>query len=425
MSTAPSAELDVPALRAQYPALDREVDGKRLVYLDSACTSLKPKRVADRLADFYSNWGGCGGKRSTHLLSQQVEEWFSQSRRAAALFLRADGANEIVFTSGTTQAANLVARAFPYEAGRREVVITDLEHNAVALPFLEAARRGEIELKICRTDEGRLDLNRLEAMLSERTALLAITHASNVMGGIVPVAEAAKLARRKGARVFVDDAQYLASHREDVSTLGADFVAFSGHKLGGPFGLGVLWGREQELNRLNNDTVGGGTLKSLAWDGEGLPAPAYLDAPMRFEAGVQNFGGAIGLYEALQAREALPQAALRAHVGALARSLADGLARVAEVRVLGGVEDLEKGSLVSFVPAHPDFSPVDFNLYLNHELPGRFVAVRVGEHCAHLLHRGLEIGATVRASFAAYNTVEEADLYVDAVRSYAAEACGG
>jgi cysteine desulfurase / selenocysteine lyase len=425
MSAPAAAALDVPALRAQYPSLLREVAGKRLVYLDSACTALKPKRVADRLAGFYADWGGCGGKRSTHLLSQQVEEWFTQSRRAAALFLRADGVNEIVFTSGTTEAANLVARAFPYESARREVVITDLEHNAVALPFLEAARRGDIDLKICRSDDGRLDLDMLEGMISERTALLAITHASNVMGGVVPAAEAAKIARRKGARTFVDDAQYLGTHREDVSTLGADFVAFSGHKLGGPFGLGVLWGREQELNRLNHYKVGGGTIKSMAWDGEGPPEPAYLDAPMRFEAGVQNFGGALGLHEALTAREELPQAALRAHVGGLVRRLAAGLARAPQIRVLGRPEDLEKGSLVSFVPEHPDFSPVDFNLYLNHELPGRFVAVRVGEHCAHLLHRRLNAGATVRASLGAYNTEEEVDLYLDAVRSYAAEACGG
>lgn len=423
-ATAPSA-LDVAAVRALYPALSREVAGKKLVYLDSACTALKPKRVADRLADFYANWGGCGGKRSTHLLSQQVEEWFTQSRRAASLFLRADGLNEIVFTSGTTEAANLVARAFPYEDGRREVVITDLEHNAVALPFLEAARRGEIDLKICPTDEGRLDLNRLEALITQRTALLAITHASNVMGGVVPAAEAAMLARRKGARIFVDDAQFLGTHREDVSTLGADFVAFSAHKIGGPFGIGVLWGREQELNRLNHYKVGGGTIKSLAWDGEGEPSPAYLDAPMRFEAGVQNFGGAVGLYEALAAREELPQPALRAHVGSLVRRLAEDLSRIPQVRVLGRPEELEKGSLVSFVPAHPGFSPVDFNLYLNHELPGRFVAIRVGEHCAHLLHRRLNAGATVRASLAAYNTEEEVGLYVDAVRSYAAEACGG
>jgi cysteine desulfurase/selenocysteine lyase len=424
-ATAPTG-LDVPALRGLYPALERRVDGKALVYLDSACTALKPKRVAERLAEFYSDWGGCGGKRSTHRISQQVEAWFQEARRAAADFLGAGDAAEIVFTSGTTEAANLIARSFPYEPGRREVVITDLEHNAVALPFLDAAGRGEIELKICPTEDGRLDLDRLESMLTDRTALLALTHASNVMGGVLPVAEAARLARRKGARTFVDDAQYLATHREDVSTLGADFVAFSGHKLGGPFGIGVLWGRETELNRLGRYKVGGGTVKSLSWDGgPRAPEPAYLDAPMRFEAGVQDFGGALGLHEALKARAALPQAALRSHVAALVRRAAAGLARVPQTRVLGRLEDLEKGALVSFVPVHPGFSPVDFNLYLNHELPGRFVAVRVGEHCAHLLHRRLGAGATVRASFGAYNTEAEVDLYLDAVRSYAAEACGG
>ncbi len=410
-------------MRALYPALGREVDGKALIYLDSACTALKPARVAERLADFYANWGGCGGKRSTHLLSQQVEDWFQEARRSAARFLNADGDNEIVFTSGTTEAANMVCGGFPYELGRRKVVISDLEHNAVALPFIERARHGEIELEICPTENGVLDLDRLAAMLDDKVALLALTHASNVMGGVVPVAEAAKLARRKGIKVFVDDAQYLGTHREDVSTLGADFVAFSAHKLGGPFGVGVLWGHETELNRLGTWKLGGGTVKSVSWDLKSAPEPVYLDAPGRFEAGVQNFGGAIGLHEALKLRESLPAAALRAHVGGLVRRLAEGLAKIGEVRVLGRPADLEKGSLVTFASAHPDFSPVDFNLFLNHELPGRFIAIRVGEHCAHLQHRRLGVDATARASLGAYNTAAEVDLFLDAARAYAKEAC--
>jgi cysteine desulfurase/selenocysteine lyase len=423
--SAPPA-LDVSALRGLYPALERELDGRRLVYLDSACTALKSRSVADALADFYANWGGCGGKRSTHRLSQEVEARFQEARRAAASFLNADGPNEIVFTSGTTEAANLVARAFPYEDGRRGVVITDLEHNAVALPFLEAARRGEIDLTICPSEDGRLDLDRLAALVTEKTALVAVTHASNVMGGIAPAAEAAKIARKAGARIFVDDAQFLGTHREDVGTLGADFVAFSAHKLGGPFGVGVLWGRETELNRLRPWKVGGGTVKSVAWDGGAdLPEVVYLDAPAGHEAGVQDFGGVVGLRAALAARERLPSAALRAHVAALVRRTVEGLSRLPEIRVLGRANDLEKGSLVSFVPVHPEFSPVDFNLYLNNELPGRFVAIRVGEHCAHLLHRRLRADSTVRASFGPYSTAAEADLYVDAARSYAREACRG
>lgn len=290
---------------------------------------------------------------------------------------------------------------------------------------MEAARAGRLELSICPTDEGRLDLDRLASMLDERTALLAITHASNVMGGVVPVAEAAKLARRKGVKVFVDDAQYLGTHREDVSTLGADFVAFSAHKLGGPFGVGVLWGHETELNRLRTWKLGGGTVKSVSWDLVSAPVPVYLDAPGRFEAGVQNFGGAIGLHEALEVRGSLPAAGLRAHVGGLVRRLAEGLAKLDAVRVLGRVEDLEKGSLVTFAAAHDDFSPVDFNLFLNHELPGRFIAIRVGEHCAHLQHRRLGVDATARASLGAYNTAAEVDLFIDAARAYIREACGG
>lgn len=417
---------DVDAVRAHYPSLEKELDGRRLVYLDSACTALKSASVAARLAEFYAEWGGCGGKRSTHRLSQKVEDDFQAARRAVASFLKAESPNEIVFTSGTTEAVNLVARAFPYDPSRRKVVITDLEHNAVALPFLQLAAEGVIELSICPSADGVLDLDRMAELIDETTALVAMTHASNVMGGVTPVAEAAKLAKRKGARILVDDAQYLGTHLEDVSTLGADFVAFSGHKLGGPFGTGVLWGHEVELNRLNHYKLGGGTVKNVKWDGKtGLPEPVYLDAPMRFEAGVQDFGGAIGLHEALELRRSLAPSALRGHVSGLVTRTAEKLRALAEVRVLGRPEELARGSLVTFVPAHPDFSPPDFNLFLNHELDGRFIAVRVGEHCAHLQHRRLGVDATVRVSFGPYNTQAEADLFVDAVTTFAQEACRG
>lgn len=425
-SEAKAAAFDVEAVRSHYPSLEKELDGRKLVYLDSACTALKPASVAARLAEFYAEWGGCGGKRSTHRLSQKVEDEFQAARRAVGAFLKAESPNEVVFTSGTTEAINLVARAFPYDSARRKVVITDLEHNAVALPFLQMASEGVIELAICPSVDGVLDMTRMSELIDEGTALVAMTHASNVMGGTTPVAEAAKLGKRKGARILVDDAQYLGTHLEDVSTLGADFVAFSGHKLGGPFGTGVLWGHEVELNRLNHYKLGGGTVKNVKWDGKtGLPEPVYLDAPMRFEAGVQDFGGAIGLHEALELRKTLDAGALRAHISSLVTRTAEKLSKVPEVRVLGRPEQLAKGSLVTFVAAHPDFSPVDFNLFLNHELDGRFIAVRVGEHCAHLQHRRLGVDATVRASFGPYSTQAEADLLVDAVKAYAKEACGG
>ena len=404
VSAAPA--LDVAALRRRFPALGHPVAGKRMVYLDSACTALKSQAVAERMSDFYQNWGGCGGKRSTHLVSQQVEAWMQEARQTAASFLGAESPNEIVFTSGTTEAVNLVARAFPYEAGRREVVITDLEHNAVFLPFHDAAQRGEIVLKYCRSRGGRVDLEQLKGLVTEKTALVAMTRASNVYGGVQPLAEACRLAHGKGAYVLADEAQFLSSHREDVQATNVDFAAFSSHKLGGPFGLGVLYGKENLLNRLGRYKVGGGTVKSVSWDGAASPEVIYLDAPMRFEAGVADFGAAVGFTEALKLLMGLPQEALRAHVAALVRRAAEGLARLPEIKVLGESAQLAEGALVSFYPLHKEFSTTDLNLYLNHELGDHFIAVRAGEHCAHLLHQSLKLPATVRASFFGYNTAE-------------------
>ena len=411
-------------LRARYPCLRRKLDGKRPVYLDNACTALKPRCVVERMSDFYLNFGGCGGKRSMHLFSQRVEAITAEARQEVADFIGAGSSSEIVFTSGTTEACNLVARAFPYEKRRREVVLTDLEHNSLLLPFCEAARRGEVVLRICPTREGRLDTDVLERLVTSKTALVAMTRSSNVFGGSLPAAEAARIAHRKGACLLVDDAQYLSSHREDVSAADVDFAAFSAHKIGGPFGVGVLYGKRRLLNRLGLYKVGGGMVRSVNWDGKNLAA-AYLDAPARFEAGVQNFGGIVGLAEAIRFLKGIPRDGLRKHVAGLVLRAAKGLSRRPEVKVLGRPEHLREGSIVSFQPRHRAFSPVDFNLYLNHELRGHFIAVRVGEQCAHLAHQGLGVPATVRLSFFAYNLPGEVDLFLDALDAYLREACRG
>lgn len=414
------AAFDVETLRKSFPALAARTQGRELVYFDSACTALKSAAVADSSAAFYREVGACGGKRSTHLLAQRAEEALQEARRAAARFIGAESENEVVFTSGATEAANLLARAFPY-GPRREVVLTDLEHNAVFLPFYEAARRGEVELKFCRSREGRVDPKELDGLVTDKTALVCLTRASNVMGGVQPLAEVCRRAHAKGACVFSDEAQYLSSHREDVRAVNVDFIAFSAHKLGGPFGLGVLYGKEQRLNALAPYKVGGGSIKSVEL-GKGLPEVRYLDAPGRFESGVANFSAFDGLREALSLLEGLPSAALRAHVGGLVRRAAEGLARLPYLKVLGRTEDLTEGSLLCFYPADARFSLADFNLYLNHELEGRFIAVRVGEHCAHLLQRSQGLPPTMRLSFFAYNTEREVDLFLEAVQAYAQEA---
>ncbi len=420
-----SVGLDLAALREKFPALREKVDGKEMVYLDSACTALKSRAVAERTADFYLRWGGCGGKRSTHLASQKVEGWTAETRKAAAAFIGAESPNEIVFTSGTTEAADIVARSFPYEDGRKEVIVSDLEHNAVYLPFREAAGRGEAKIKFWKNRDGRLDPADLKALVSPRTALVAATRSSNVLGGLQPLEEAVRIAHRAGAKFFVDAAQALSSRREDVAALDADFLAFSGHKLGGPFGCGVLYGKEALLNRLRPGKVGGGTVRSVTWPGgEGEPVIRYLDAPQKLEAGVPNLAGIVGLAEALALLQELPGAAVRAHVGSLVKRAVEGILEIPQVRILGRPEDLSTGSLVSFAPVHEAFSHADFNLYLNHELGKRFVAVRTGEHCAHLLHQSLGVEASVRISFFVYNTETEVDVFLDALKGYVREACG-
>lgn len=422
--TTTTAALDVQALRKQYPSLSNKVEGKSLVYLDSACTALKPKVVADRLHDFYTNWGGCGGKRSTHLLSQQVEAWFQEARVETARFLNAEKADEIVFTGSTTDGINLVARAFPFSNERNEVIVTDVEHNSVVLPFKQAEAEGRIKLRFCPITDAGPDLNALASIISKKTALIAMTRSSNVLGGSFSVHPVSQLARAHGAKLLLDDAQYLSSHREDVQASNADFVAFSSHKLGGPFGVGVLYGKEHLLNGLGHYRVGGGTVKDYeVGDTQDDVTPIYLDAPMRFEAGVQNFAGAAAFGDALKFLQTLDPDAVRSHVSDLVGYAIRKLQAFDEIEILGDPKTLKEGSLVSFYPKHKEFSAKDFNLYLNHELKDKFIAIRIGDHCAHILHKRMKIKETLRLSFFAYNTKEEIDVFGAALESYIHEAC--
>jgi cysteine desulfurase/selenocysteine lyase len=408
---------DPAAARRDLPVLDRDFDGRKLVYLDSACTALKPAPVAAEVAAFYSECGGCGGRRSSHLLSQEVQRRADEARRAVAAFLNAESPNEIVFTSSTTDSMNLLARSFIPEPGRDEVLLADLSHNSALLPFVEAGRDRGWKIVVLQTEDGRLSAEQLDSRLTHRTALVVLTRASNVFGGAQPVSELIRLAHRRGAKVAVDAAQFVPSHDEDVRATDADFVAFSSHKLGGPFGVGVLYGKEHLLNALLPWRVGGGTVRDVAWSEAGAE-PSWLDAPDRFEAGVQNVGGWIGLASAIEYRRRLGREGVRAHVSSLAGFAAEALASTPGLRVLGRPDRIAEGSLVSAAPEDPDFSLQELSLYLNHEIPGRAVAVRVGEHCAHVLHKRLGLRSTLRLSFGPHNTREEAALAVEAIRSF-------
>lgn len=404
--------------RNQFPQLTRAVEGsKRLVYLDNACTALKLRTPADKMRDFTLRWGGCAGGRSMHSLARRSEEVVAEARAAAAAFIGAVSPGEIVFTSGTTEAVNIVARGLPFPPGRSEIIVSDLEHNSAYLPFYERAERDGLRIKIAKTKEGALDLKSLARLISKKTALVVLPHSSNVFGGVLPLNEVCDLAHDAGALVFVDDAQFVQSHREDVQESGVDFAAFSAHKLGGPFGVGVLYGKEHLLNTIAPHKPGGGTVSGLVRS-NGAWRPRYLDSPQRFEGGIQNYTGIVGLAETLRLHERLDRAALRNHISALVRRAVRGLGQLRWVRVLGSEDGLARGSLVSFAVSDERFSASDLSIYLDQDLPKHLVALRVGEHCANLIHGRLGLRETVRISFFAYNTVQDVDCFLNALCGY-------
>ncbi|TPW21821.1 MAG: cysteine desulfurase / selenocysteine lyase [Elusimicrobia bacterium] len=406
--------------RSEFPRLRRPLaGGRRLVYLDSACTALKLRGPADRMREFYLEDGGCGGGRALYELSRRAEGAAAEAREAAAGFLGAATPEEVVFTSGATAALNLVAGAFPLPRGRGEILLTDLEHNSAYLPFYERARRDRLRLRVLPTQGGRLDPAVLRRALSKRTGLVVLPHASNVYGGVLPLKEAVGLAHDAGALVLADDAQYVQSHRSDVQESGVDFALFSAHKLGGPFGVGVLYGKAHLLNRMSGLPAGGGTVSALRRSRHGWE-PDYLDAPKRLEPGIADYAGLAGLTETLRLYARLDYPALRAHIAALVRRAARGLNSLPGVRVLGSEDHLAEGSLVSFHVAGRAFSAPDLALYLDSGLARHSVAVRAGTHCAHILHGRLGLQETVRLSFFAYSREEDVDVFLAALRGYLA-----
>lgn len=404
-------------LTSEFPALNCRVDGKKMVYLDSACTALKMRSAAAAQKDFLLSLGACGGKRSSHVFSREVEGRYYAARAGVADFIGAGAPEEIIFTSGTTEAANILAGSFPFEKGRDEVVLSPLEHNSVFLPFYNLARAGGIKLKVLPLKDGKPDAGSLKRTLSRRTALLCVTRASNFLGGAVDMVPFAEAARRSGAALFSDAAQYLSSHREDVSASGIDALAFSGHKLGAPFGTGALYVRSGLLSRMKPSKVGGGVVESVNLR-DGRYEVKYLDNYQGFEAGIQNYAGAVALARTLAVLENTGRSLIRAHMENLVEYACSALAGMKGVRVVGQIMELKKGAMVPIVPSKAGFSVADFNIFLNNYYKDRFIAVRTGRHCADLAALASGIKETIRLSFFIYTSREDIDAFILALRKY-------
>ncbi|MFE8945602.1 cysteine desulfurase [Streptomyces sp. NPDC007856] len=400
---------DVDVLRQDFPILQRTLDGGApLVYLDSGATTQKPLQVLDAERDFYLH-RNAAVHRGAHQLAGEATEAYEQARQTVARFIGA-AADEVVFTRNTTEGINLVAYALG-NAGRLgpgdRIVVTEMEHHANLVPWQQLAERTGASLDwFGLTDDGRLDLSRAGELLDERTKVLALSHQSNVLGTLNPVRELADRAHAFGTLVVVDGAQSVPHRPVDVTELGADFLAFSGHKMLGPNGVGVLWGRADLLAGLPPFLTGGSMIEIVEMD-----RTTFLPPPQRFEAGVPMTSQAVGLAAAVEYLERLGMAEVAAYEDTLTARALDLLTEVPGVRIVGPTELTDRGSAVSFTV--DGIHPHDVGQVLDE----RGVAVRVGHHCARPIVKRYGIPATTRASFYVYNTPAEVDALVEGVRA--------
>lgn len=410
--------MNIRKIKNEFPVFARKYSGKKLIYFDNACTLLKPKPVIKAVCDYYQNLGVCSGDRSSHQLSWQVQEEIEEAREAVKEFINASSSKEIIWTRNSTEGINLVAASFPLEKQRNEVILTVLEHHSNLLPFYEQSRRRRFKIKILPINkDGTLDLGLLKKAISKKTALVAVSHLSNVTGLVYPIKEIAQLAHRQGAKILVDDAQYIATHKEDVKYNQVDFMVFSGHKIGAPTGIGALYIKEPLIKKMLPYNVGGGTVQSVEIKGGKIRAE-YLAHPFKFEAGIQHYAGIIGLKAAIDFLKKTGYGKITGRVEALSLYALGRLQRIPEVRLLIDYEASNPSSLICFCFDHKKVSLYDFNLFLNHGLKDYFIAVRCGHHCAQPLHRFLGAEISMRLSFFIYNTEKEIDIFCGALAGF-------
>ena len=393
--------MDIASLRAQFPILAREVHGKPLIYFDNANTAHKPAAVIEAVDDFYRRHNA-NVARAVHTLSEEATTLYETAREKIAAFLGAPAAREVVLTSGTTMAVNLVALGYlrPRLKAGDEIVVSQMEHHANIVPWqLLCAQTGAL-LKVAPIhNDGSLDVHGLLALLGPRTKLVGLAHVSNVLGTVNPVAQVAAETRARGIPLLVDGSQAVPHFPVDVRALGCDFYVFTGHKLFGPTGTGALWGRYELLDAMSPVIGGGEMIESVSFDGT-----VYAPPPRRFEAGTPNIAGFVGLAAAIDWLQAQDWPALRSHEDALGERLRAGLRAMPGVRFIGDAP--ARVPVVSFVVegAHA----TDLAVLL--DLDG--IAVRSGQHCAHPLMQRFGVGATTRASLAFYNTADEVDRFL-------------
>ncbi len=408
---------DVDAIRADFPILDRKVGGdvttpgegpndtQDLVYLDNAATSQTPDQVVDTIADYYRSYNS-NVHRGIHQVSQEASVAYEEAHDRVAEFIGAEGREEIVFTKNTTEAENLVAYAWGLnELGPEDsVVLTEMEHHSSLVTWQQIGKRTGADVRYIEVQEdGTLDMDHAAEVIDETTEMVSVVHVSNALGTINPVRELADMAHEQDAYVFVDGAQSVPTRPVDVDDLGADFLAFSGHKMCGPTGIGALYGREEILDAMEPYLYGGEMIRRVTYEDS-----TWEDLPWKFEAGTPSIAQGVAFAEAIDYLDDIGMENVRAHEDLLAEYAYEQLSDLGGIEIYGPPGD-ERGGLVAFnvegVHAH------DLSSILN----DYGIAIRAGDHCTQPLHDKLGAAASARASFYIYNTVEEVDALVDAV----------
>ena len=401
-----TAVLDIAAIRADFPILSRQVHGRPLVYLDNAATTQKPRQVIDALVDYYSNTNA-NIHRGLHTLAEEATAAYELTRQKTADFIGAASPREVVFTRNTTESLNLLA----YTLGARlrpgdEIILSALEHHSNLVPWQLVTQRTGARLRFIELDaDGEFDLDQARTLFNQRTRIVSIAHMSNVLGTIAPVAELSEMARAVDATMIIDAAQSVPHLPLDVASLGADFAAFSSHKMLGPTGVGVLWGRQQLLADLD-PFLGGGEMISVVNREES----SWAALPHKFEAGTPNIADVVAFGAALDYLSGLGMQTVRDHDHALTAYAMDRLSAIEGLEIYGPSDAERRGAVVAF--NYADIHSHDIATILDRG----GVAVRAGHHCAQPLMRTLAVPATARASFYIYNEMFEIDAMVDGLR---------
>jgi cysteine desulfurase / selenocysteine lyase len=392
-------------LRSEFPALEQKIYGKRLAYLDSAATSLKPQRVADRVRDYYL-FESANVHRGAHFLSDQGTRHYEEGRETVAKFLNAKESDEIVFVKGATEGINLVAHSYAGNFLKEgdEILLTDLEHHANIVPWQLISEQKKLHIKVAESsDAGELNLKDYQNKLNGRVKMVAITGSSNTLGVRPPIQEMIKMAHAKGAKVLIDAAQLVTQKRVDVQDLDCDFLVFSAHKIFGPTGVGVLYGKKELLEKMPPYQGGGNMIVKVCY-----PGTTFNDVPFRFEAGTPHIEGVIGMKTALDFFMSLDLEKIKIWESDLLQMAQAELQKIPGMKLYGVIED--KGPIVSFnldKQHHSDVASI-----VDHE----GVAVRAGHHCTQPLMARLGVQGTLRASLSIYSSPEDVHQLVKAVR---------